>query len=40
MKSFLTDQALVAKTLMEGQGLKEGQEGVIAWGAKQRENQI
>lgn len=39
-ESFLTDQALVAKILMESQELKEWQEGVSTWGAKQGENEI
>lgn len=38
LECFLIDQALVAKTLMESQGLKEWQEGVTACGAKQGEN--
>lgn len=35
---FLTDQAPVAKTLMESQGLKEWQEGVTAQGVREGEN--
>lgn len=37
---FLTDQALVAKTLMESQGLKEWLDRVTAWGAREGKNEI